>query len=159
MAVDNNSGPDINSRLNMMQFGQGSSGGGGGSGGGIPDKASQKIEDKFTVWLNRAFGFNFDSLGIGLFSRITPPPGSFLGKMINQGAAGFSAPGSSTTNFLLKSAQIESLKDYSKLTKPAIQNPEIGGGFPVSNIPLARLGGLSPLNTGGTQQAAGIGMA
>lgn len=154
MAVDNNSGPDINSRLNMMQFGQASSGG-----GGMPDKSSQKIEDKVTVWFNRAFGFNFDSLGVGLFSRITPPPNSFLGKMINQGAPSFGAPGSSTTNFLLKSAQVESLKDFSKLAKPAIQNPEIGGGFPVSNIPLTRLGSLSPLNTGGTQQAAGMGLA
>jgi hypothetical protein len=129
--------------------GAGADGGGSGGGGQRPDNPIEN-SSRFASRLLRMVGIQvklssmFDT---GLFKQFTPPQSGF-DKPINQGAGGLNLRGGAGTNFIAKSLQLDSAKDFSKLVKPAVE------GYPVQSLSYGSLGNLVPNDSGG---GGGIG--
>ncbi len=122
-------------------------------------KKDDIVENSATL-LDRILGLRLSSMfGTGIFAHFTPPQQYGFSKQINQGAASLTARGGAGANFAMESLRISTLNNFSQLTKPAIQNPTIGGGFPVTNMSFSSLGNLTPLDTGNRGQSQGLGFA
>lgn len=164
-ADDNNSGADINTRLNLMKFGQssGSTGGGGGGNASSDNSWNAKSNDtdelirqsaaSFADKILRFFGINATSIGsTSLFTQFTPPQG-LSDKPINQGSASFNIRGGTLGNVLSQIAQAHNLTKG--LTAPPIQGTPIMAAS-MQNTPWSKLGELTPSSVGGTEKGRSV---
>lgn len=119
---------------------------GAGKSGGDQDK--DDIFEKTSRIISRILGIRLNTLfNVGILANFKLAQSSF-DKPINQGAGGLNVRGGAGTNFIAKSLQLDSIKDFSKIAKPAIES-EFKGGFPVESMSYASLGNLSPPDSGG----------
>ena len=130
--------------------------GGANNNPGQPKK--DDILESSSTFFERIFGIkNASIFGTGIFAQFTPPQQAFLGKSINQGAASLTSRGGAAANFAMESLRIATINKFDKLAKPAIENPAIGGGFPVQSMSYASLGTLTPSSGGGGRGGIQLG--
>lgn len=151
MAIGDQQGPDINS---MMRQHAAATGGGGGGG---EKEHFEKIADGFASLLTKFLGLlQLGGIGsTGLFRQLESK--GYLSSMINSGAPAMNLRGGAGTKFVMESLRIATLNNFEKLAKPAIESPEIGGGFHVVDMSLASLGTLTPSSGGGGGRGMQIG--
>lgn len=114
---------------------------GAGKSGG--DQDNDDFFEKTSRILSRLLGIRLNTLfNVGILANLKLAQSSF-DKPINQGASGLNVRGGAGTNFIAKSLQLDSAKDFSKIAKPAIE------GFPVQSMSYASLGNLAPSDSGG----------